>query len=254
MQPPPSISKLNSLHTRWFIITGQNCLFKSLAEKILEHLLSFRPGNNNLTTFIWTKGSLKPEGTLITTMVSMSDLLTFWSPGKQEETSGFKVWRRRRRCWKLAAPSQIYMISLTHTQTNNKSQSFSPDIQIKTERPSGGGVLLECCVLMTASSQGPWNADQARGALLFTLQPLASILWYKSFFPSSWPGRFHRVSAGLLILAPFMLGWTGWAPDFWHYPCTLSCGIDLALLLLGMHCLMISRAVIGGGLHCAGLT
>lgn len=86
------------------------------------------------------------------------------------------------------------------------------------------------------------------GELLFTLQPLPTILSSKSFFSFSQPVHFHRVSAGLLILAPFTLGWARWAPDSWHYPCTLSCGIDLALLLLGMYCLMISRAVIGGGL------
>lgn len=86
------------------------------------------------------------------------------------------------------------------------------------------------------------------GGLLFTLQPLPTILSSKSFFSFSRPVHFHCVSAGLLILAPFTLGWARWAPDFWHYPCTLSCGIDLALLLLGMYCLMISRAVIGRGL------
>lgn len=147
--------------------------------------------------------------------------LTFWSwsPGKQEET--------RFTCTGVAPPppppppllllldaltcTQIYTISLTHTHKQTiKVNHFLLTSKLKLSVPRGG-VLLECCVLMTASSQGPWNADQARGALLFALQPLATILWYKSFFPSSWPGRFHRVSAGLLILAPFMLGWPGWA-------------------------------------------
>lgn len=149
------------------------------------------------------------------------------------------------------------MISHTPTQTNNKSKSFSSDIQIKSKHPSGGriiGLLCACDSFIT----GIWNADQAGGGgILFTLQPLPTILSYKSFFSFSRPVHFHRVSAGLLILAPFTLGWARWAPDSWLYPCTLSCGIDLALLLLGMYCLQISRAVIGRGLwglSGAGLT
>lgn len=49
------------------------------------------------------------------------------------------------------------------------------------------------------------------------------------------------------MLAPFTLGWTRWAPDFWHYPSTLSCGIDLALLLLGIY--WLSRTIIGRYLY-----
>lgn len=142
-------------------------------------------------------------------------------------------------------------LTYTRTQTNNKSQSSS-DIQIKTKRPPEDHIIGVVRAYDSFIS-GAWNADQAKGTLLLTLQPLPTILSYKSFFAFSQPVFlflfFHSVSGGLLILAPFTLGWTRWAPDFWHYPSTLSCGIDLALLLLGIYCLTMSRIIIGRCLY-----
>lgn len=147
------------------MITGQNCLFMSLAEKILEHLLSFRPRNNNSTAFILI-GSLRVDTWMRSRKHDNEREPEYWrrfdhdhgfhvwptDPGvlenkKRRVDSRAQVWRHHRCCWELAASSrsldtltctQIYTISLSHTQTNNKSQSFPSDIQIKTKRPSGG--------------------------------------------------------------------------------------------------------------------
>lgn len=153
-----------------------------------------------------------------------------------------------------------YIRSLTHPHKQTiKVNHFLLTSKLKASIPRGGHIIGVLCAFDSFIT-GIWNADQAgggRGELLFPHQPLPTILSYKSFFSFSRPVHFHHVSAGLLILAPFTLGWARWAPDFWHYPCTLSCGIDLALLLLGIHCLMMSRAVIGRGLwglYGAGLT
>lgn len=206
------------------------------------------------------------------------DIFCEKSGGKQGKASGFaRTWApppptglTRPRLAKLDthqkemehfSPSR-YIRSLTHPHKQTiKVNHFLLDIQIKSKHPSGWGRrIIGVWCAFDSFITGIWNADQAGGGggkLLFTLQPLPTILSHKSFFSFSRPVRSPRVSAGLLILAPFTLGRARWAPDFWHYPCTLSCGIDLALLLLGTYCLMVSRAVIGWGLwgpDGAGLT
>lgn len=112
------------------------------------------------------------------------------------------AWTRSRVLRDIPSPSH------THKQTI-KVNHFLLTSKLKLSVPRGGvrfiGVLCAYDSFITEAMK----TEQARGALLFTLQPLATIPWYKSFLPSSWPGRFPRVSAGLLILAPFMLGWTG---------------------------------------------
>lgn len=174
----------------------------------------------------------------------------------EEFLERFHTGRLNARVRQTEAASDKCTLACIHTQTNNKSQSFSPDTQIKTKRPPEDHIIW---VVRARDSfiTGVWNADQARGTLLHTprpsLKPLPTILSYKSFLAFSLsfspPPPLHSVSGGLLILAPFTLGWTRWAPDFWHYPSTLSCGIDLASLLLGIHCLPVSAALIGRCLY-----
>lgn len=77
--------------------------------------------------------------------------------------------------------TDICDLTHTHTQTNNKSQSFSSDIQIKTKRPPEDRIIR---VVHAHDSFiiGAWNADQAEGTLLLIPAPLLTILCYKSFF------------------------------------------------------------------------
>lgn len=86
----------------------------------------------------------------------------------------------------------------THTQTNNKSQSFSSDIQIKSKRPP------EDCITAVVPAYDSfitvvWNADQARGTLLFTPKPLPTILSNKSFLALSRPVFFSSLCFWWLI-------------------------------------------------------
>ena len=74
----------------------------------------------------------------------------------------------------------------THTHTHTLKQTikvnhFSSDIQIKTKRSPEDcitGVVRAYDSFITVV----WNADQARGTLLFTPEPLPTLLSYKSFF------------------------------------------------------------------------
>lgn len=55
--------------------------------------------------------------------------------------------------------TDIYDLSYTHT--NNKSQSFSSDIQIKSKHPSGEGRIIGVLCAFDSFITGIWNADQA---------------------------------------------------------------------------------------------
>lgn len=107
-------------------------------------------------------------------------------------------------------------LRLTHAQAHTLPTikvDYFLDIQIKTKRPPEDcitGVVRAYDNFITIL----WNADQARGTLLFSPKPLPAILSYKSHLAFS-HCFFHSVSGALLMFAPFMPDWTRWASDFW---------------------------------------
>ena len=107
----------------------------------------------------------------------------------------------------------------THTHTHTLKQTikvnhFSSDIQIKTKRSPEDcitGVVRAYDSFITVV----WNADQARGTLLFTPEPLPTLLSYKSFF------AFPRPACVCVFLFFFSL-------LFWWFinMCTLHARLD----------------------------
>lgn len=122
----------------------------------------------------------------------------------------------------------------THKQTI-KVNHFLLTSKLKLRVPKRI-ISSEWCVLMTASSHEYEMQTRPEGHYCLPRNHYQLSLSYKSSFSFSQSVFFPSVSGGLLILAPFTLGWTRWARllalsmhlVMWNWSCFVACGFLLS--------------------------